>query len=53
MAEGYYVVFSSGHAETDQLYWDEEINGKRIYTYIIRTNLERPTDITPPAKQQS
>lgn len=53
LTEGYYVVFSSGHSESDQLYWAEEISGKRIYTYIIRTNFERPTDINPPAKPKS
>lgn len=53
LGEGFYVVFSSVHAETDPLNWSEELAGKHIYTYIIRTNAERPTDLTPPPKVQS
>lgn len=41
LQEGYYVVFSNAHSETDTLEFDEEINGKRIFTYIIRTNFEQ------------
>jgi hypothetical protein len=40
LAEGYYVVFSNKHSEADELYFEEDINGKRIYTYLIRTGLE-------------
>lgn len=43
LAEGYYVVFSNKHADTDALFFDETINGKRIYTYIIRTDFDRPS----------
>jgi hypothetical protein len=43
LAEGYYVVFSHKHADTDTLFFDEVINGKRIYTYIIRTDFGRPS----------
>lgn len=45
--EGYYVVFSNKHSDEDALYFDEMINGKRIYTYIIRTNFERPSRRRP------
>jgi len=40
---GHYVVFSKKHAETDVLEQEEEIDGKRIYTRIIRVNFERPS----------
>lgn len=40
LAEGYYLVFSAKHRADDPLYFDETIDGKRIYTYIIRTNFE-------------
>lgn len=43
--EGYYVVFSSKHTDSDELYTEEEINGKQIYTYIICTNFDRATDV--------
>ncbi|MEZ4725914.1 MAG: ATP-binding protein [Caldilineaceae bacterium] len=42
VSEGYYVVFSNKHTDADILYFDETIAGKRIYTYIILTNFERP-----------
>lgn len=41
--EGYYVVFSRMHRDTDTLDFDEDIDGKRIYTYIIRTDFEVPS----------
>lgn len=41
--EGYYVVFSNKHSESDLLYFDETIAGKRIHTFIIRTDFERPS----------
>lgn len=44
LSEGYYVVFSKKHREDEPLYFEEEINGKRIYTYIICTNFERATE---------
>lgn len=47
VAEGYYVVFSSKHSVTDTLYFDERIDGKRIYTYIIVTNFEKPSRRRP------
>ena len=43
LTEGYYVVFSQKHATTDTLFFDETIAGKRIRTYLIRTNFEPPS----------
>jgi len=40
LEEGCYVVFSSKHTEADTLLEDEQIDGRRILTYVIRTNLE-------------
>lgn len=37
------MVFSRKHEETDTLYFDEMIDGKRIYTYIICTNFKQPS----------
>jgi hypothetical protein len=48
----YYVVFSNKHTEDDQLYFEEDINGKRIYTYIICIRFDRPTDLPAPAELQ-
>ena len=45
---GYYVVFSNKHTQDDQLYLTEEIRGKRIHTYIICTQFDRPTDLPVP-----
>jgi hypothetical protein len=44
LAEGYYVVFSKIHTEADKLYDEDIIEGKQIYTHIIRTNFERPSE---------
>lgn len=41
LSEGYYVVFSNRHKENDRLCFEEDIQGKRIITYIIRTNYEQ------------
>ena len=43
LQQGYYVVFSNKHVETDTLYFDETIDGKQIITYLIRTNVEQPS----------
>lgn len=40
---GYYVVFSQKHSADDQLFFEEMVAGKRILTYIIRTNFEAPS----------
>ena len=45
LEEGFYVVFSKKHSETDTLYFEEEIEGKKIYTYIIRVNFEKPSKV--------
>lgn len=41
--DGYYVVFSNKHSETDTLFTSEVIDGKRVHTWIIRTNFEKPS----------
>ncbi len=46
--EGYYVVFSNKHTPDDQLEFTEEIQGRRIHTYIICTQFDRPTDAAVP-----
>jgi hypothetical protein len=45
LTEGYYVVFSNKHTENDDLYLEETISGKRIYTYIIMTSFDQPSRI--------
>jgi len=46
--EGYCVVFSNLHTDDDELYYDEEIKGKQIYTYIICTNFPTPSRLPVP-----
>ncbi len=41
--EGYYVVFSNRHSANDTLYAQESIGGKRLYTWIIRTDFKLPS----------
>ncbi len=36
-------MFSNVHRETDELYAEELVEGKRIYTHIILTNFEPPS----------
>lgn len=43
LAEGFYVVFSQKHAASDPLFFDETIAGKRIRTYLIRTDFMAPS----------
>ncbi len=43
LREGYYVVFSNVHQDEDKLKEKEKIEGKTIYSYIIRTNLKTAT----------
>ncbi len=43
LSEGYYVVFSNVHKDEDVLKEKEEIEGKIIHSYIIRTNIKAPT----------
>jgi len=40
LQEGYYVVFSNVHQDEDKLKEKEQIEGKTIYRYIIRTNFK-------------
>jgi len=46
LAEGFYVVFSSQHQESDTLFEQEEIDGVKIHTYVVRTNFERPSELS-------
>jgi hypothetical protein len=46
--EGYYVVFSRRHNEKNVLYEEQQIEGKRIYTYIICTQFPTPSKVTVP-----
>ena len=46
--EGYYVVFSNLHTDEDELYLEEQIQGKQIYTYIICTHFQTPSRIKMP-----
>jgi type II secretory pathway predicted ATPase ExeA len=43
LSEGFYVVFTSRHRPEDPLYFDETVNGKRIRTYLIRTEFDAPS----------
>lgn len=43
LTEGYYVVFSNRHTKDDTLYFEETIDGKQIYTYIILTCFDQPS----------
>jgi hypothetical protein len=43
LQEGFYVVFSQKHTAADPLFFDETIAGKRIRTYIIRTDFAPPS----------
>lgn len=46
LTEGFYVVFSSQHQESDTLFEQEEIDGVKIYTYVVRTNFEPPSKLS-------
>ncbi|MCE7989849.1 MAG: ATP-binding protein [Caldilinea sp. CFX5] len=50
IAEGFYVVFTQKHSADDTLLFDETIEGKRIRTYLIRTDFEPPS--SRPLSQQ-
>lgn len=41
LEDGFYVVFSNKHSAEDTLFSGEVIDGKRIHTWIIRTNFEQ------------
>ncbi len=53
LAEGYYVVFSDIHREADDLYAEEWIEGKRIYTHIILINFDQPSRLPVPEMKSS
>jgi hypothetical protein len=46
--EGYYVVFSPLHSDEDELYFEEKIKGKQIYTYILCTHFPTPSTLPIP-----
>lgn len=46
--EGYYVVFSNVHNDDNTLYFEEEIQGKQIYTYMICTQFPTPSRLPVP-----
>lgn len=50
LTEGYYVVFSNLHTDEDEGDFEEEILGKRIYTYILRIRFDPPSQL-PPVKK--
>jgi hypothetical protein len=43
LEQGYYVVFSNKHGANDPLYSEETIQGKRLYTWLIRTAFQAPS----------
>jgi len=53
LSKGFYVVFSSQHTKKEALYFEEIIEGKKIYTFIICTNFEIPSKLTLPEKTQA
>lgn len=53
LCEGFYVVFSNKHTKEDELYFDEEINEKRLHTYIILTHFEQPSRISTSKPDES
>ena len=44
------MVFSNLHNDEDEGDFEEEILGKRIYTYILRIRFDPPSQL-PPVKQ--
>jgi len=48
LAEGYCVVFSHVHTDDDVLYTEEEIKGRKIYTYVIGTHFPTPSRLPVP-----
>jgi len=46
--EGYCVVFSNLHTDDDKLYFEEQINSKQIYTYIVCTQFPTPSLLPVP-----
>jgi hypothetical protein len=48
LEEGYYVVFSQKHTDKDQLFFQELIQQKRIYTHLIPIQFEQPSRVSVP-----
>jgi len=48
LEEGYYVVFSNLHTDKEELFSEELIQQKRIYTHIIPIQFEQPSRVTVP-----
>jgi len=46
--DGYCVVFSNLHTDDDELYFEEKLKGKSIYTYIICTRFPTPSRLPVP-----
>ncbi|MDM8520682.1 ATP-binding protein [Anaerolineales bacterium HSG6] len=53
LTEGYYVVFSNVHTQEGTLTTEDVIDGKRIFTHIIRTNFKRPSEANVPQELKS
>ncbi len=45
---GWYVVFSHLHTDKHELFSEEQIQGRRIYTHIIPTEFEQPSRLPVP-----
>ena len=54
ITDGFYVVFTQKHRVDDTLFFDEQIQGKRIRTYLIRTDFEPPSrrSLTKPRRRK-
>ncbi len=48
LSDGYYVVFSNKHTETDALRSEDLIENRRIYTHIIPISFEQPSRVAVP-----
>jgi hypothetical protein len=48
ISKGFYVVFSNMHTDKDELFSEELIQGKRIYTHIIPTKFDQPSRLPVP-----
>ncbi len=48
LSKGYYVVFSNRHTDKNELFTEEHIQEKRIFTHIIPTTFEQPSRVSMP-----
>lgn len=48
LTEGWYAVFSNLHTDQDELFTEETVAGKRIFTHIIPTAFEQPSRLPVP-----